>query len=300
MKWDKYYHLPEIEEIRKKIKEAYSNKLTFLEESHEYFLEGEKCICVSELIHQFQSSNSLEMAERCVKKWKRENDPSYKYYGKSVDEILSMWKKVSGEACDFGTEVHEFGEAMFYYMTENYEAEAYKSCVSKGKFKDGKPCPSNNQEKAIMDFWYSLPETFVPVLAETKVFNRKGQLYAGTFDILFYYVNESNPLKNGLYILDYKTNSDLRGIKKAQYDNRLKYPFENYKDVPESIYTLQLAAYQIPMENLGFKVLGRVLIWLRHDEEGAGFEKVPLKEEAPMLRKFLGIPPAKQILEEGI
>lgn len=300
MKWDKYYYLPEIEEIRKKIKEAYSNKLVFIEESHEYFLDGVKYRSVSDLIHSFQSTDFEKMAERCEKKWRREKDKSYKYYGITAEEIMTLWDKNADEACDFGKEVHEFGEAMFYFMTEDYDAEAYKSCVAKGKFKDGKPCPSNNQEKAIMDFWYSLPENFVPVLAETKVFNRKGMPYAGTFDICFYFVDDKNPSNSGIYILDYKTNKDLLGEKKAQYDSHLTYPFENYTDIPKNIYTLQLSSYQIPIENLGFKVMGRVLIWLRHDEDGAGFKKVKLDKKTNELRDFFCIPSVAQILQEGI
>ena len=87
-------------------------------------------------------------------------------------------------ACDFGTEVHAFGESMFYYMTEQYD-KILPEC--KHKFVDNRPHPTNPQEEAIVKFWDDLPESIVPVLAETKVFNRNGTPYAGTFDILFYY-----------------------------------------------------------------------------------------------------------------
>ena len=40
------------------------------------------------------------------------------------------------------------------------------------KFKNGLPCPTNPHEEAIVKFWDDLPENYVPVLAETKVFNR--------------------------------------------------------------------------------------------------------------------------------
>jgi hypothetical protein len=118
MKWDKYYHLPEIEEIRKKIVETYTNKLVFLEGPHEYYLDGVKYTCVSDVTHKYKPTTAEQMAEYCVKKWKRDQDPSYKYYGMSKEEILEQWGKISGAACDFGTNVHAFGESMFYFMTD--------------------------------------------------------------------------------------------------------------------------------------------------------------------------------------
>jgi hypothetical protein len=146
------------------------------------------------------------MAENCVKKWQRDQDPSYKYYGLTKEEILAQWAVKSGNACEYGTEVHAFGESMFYHMIGESE-KILPEC--KDKFIDGIPCPSNPHEEAIVKFWNDLPETFVPVLAETKVFNRNGTPYAGTFDILFYYVDEKNPWKSGLVIFDYKTNEDI-------------------------------------------------------------------------------------------
>ena len=81
MKWKKYYHLPEIDEIREKIINTYTNKLVFLDEPHEYYLDGVKYMCVSEVTHKYKPTTSEQMAENCVKKWQRDQDPSYKYYG---------------------------------------------------------------------------------------------------------------------------------------------------------------------------------------------------------------------------
>ena len=169
MKWDKYYNLPEIVEIRQKILDTYTNKLIFLEEPHEYYLDGEQYMCVSDVTHKFKPITSEQMAENCVKKWQKDQDPNYKYFGMSKEEILAQWAIKSGNACDFGTEVHAFGESMFYYMTEQYD-KILPECAD--KFKDGFPCPSCPQEAAIVKFWNDLPENIVPVLAETKVFNK--------------------------------------------------------------------------------------------------------------------------------
>lgn len=290
-KWEKYYNLPEIQEIRNKIIETYTNKLVFYEIPHEYYLDGVQYISVSDVTHRYKPITSEQMAENCVKKWQKEQDPSYKYYGMSKEQILAQWKIKSDKACDFGTDVHAFGESMFYYMIGEPE-RILEEC--KEQFTENGPQPSNPQEEAIVKFWNDLPENFVPVLAETKVFNRNGTQYAGTFDILFYYVEEPESPKNGLVIFDYKTNEDLY----KNYNNqKLLWPFQDMLDQAVSYYTLQLGCYQVPLENLGYKVIARRLIWVRPN---GSYEKVKIDSIADRIRKALNIPSAQEIIENKI
>lgn len=290
-KWSKYYDLPEIQEIREKILETYTNKLIFLEGPHEYYLDGVQYMCVSDVTHKYKPITSEQMAENCVKKWQRDQDPSYKYYGMSKEEILAQWAIKSGHACDFGTEVHAFGESMFYHMIGEPD-KILPECAN--KFKDGIPIPTNPHEEAVVKFWDDIPETFVPVLAETKVFNRNGTPYAGTFDILFYYVDEDNPQNSGLVIFDYKTNEDLYKNFKQQ---KLLWPFNDMLDMSYSYYTLQLGCYQIPLENLGMKIVGRRLIWLKPDGK---YESVKVNRISDRVREALDIPSAETIINENI
>ena len=290
-KWSKYYDLPEIQEIREKIVETYTNKLIFLEGPHEYYLDGVQYMCVSDVTHKYKPVTGEQMAENCVKKWQRDQDPSYKYYGLTKEEILAQWAVKSGHACEFGTEVHAFGESMFYYMIGEPE-KILPECAD--KFRDGIPHPTSLHEEAVVKFWEDIPETFVPVLAETKVFNRNGTPYAGTFDILFYYVDEKNPSKSGLVIFDYKTNEDLYKNFRGQ---KLLWPFNDMLDMSYSYYTLQLGCYQVPLENLGYKVVGRRLIWLKPD---GTYDSIKVNGVSDRIREALDIPDAKKIIEENI
>lgn len=290
-KWSKYYDLPEIQEIRERIVETYTNKLIFLEGPHEYYLDGVQYMCVSDVTHKYKPVTGEQMAENCVKKWQKDQDPSYKYYGLTKEEILAQWAVKSGHACEFGTEVHAFGESMFYYMIGEPE-KILPECAD--KFRDGIPHPTSLHEEAVVKFWEDIPETFVPVLAETKVFNRNGTPYAGTFDILFYYVDEKNPQKSGLVIFDYKTNEDLYKNFRGQ---KLLWPFNDMLDMSYSYYTLQLGCYQVPLENLGYKVIGRRLIWLRPD---GTYDSVKVNGVSDRIREALDIPDAKKIIEENI
>ena len=290
-KWSKYYDLPELQEIRERIVETYTNKLIFLEGPHEYYLDGVQYMCVSDVTHKYKPVTGEQMAENCVKKWQKDQDPSYKYYGLTKEEILAQWAVKSGHACEFGTEVHAFGESMFYYMIGEPE-KILSECAD--TFSDGIPHPTSLHEEAVVKFWEDIPETFVPVLAETKVFNRNGTPYAGTFDILFYYVDEKNPQKSGLVIFDYKTNEDLYKNFRGQ---KLLWPFNDMLDMSYSYYTLQLGCYQVPLENLGYKVIGRRLIWLRPD---GTYDSVKVNGVSDRIREALDIPDAKKIIEENI
>jgi len=291
MKWDKYYNLSEIQEVRNRILDTYTNKLVFEEGPHKYYLDGVEYISVSEVTHRYKPIDGEQMAENCVMKWQRDQDPSYKYYGMTKEEILAKWKIKSDNACEFGTNVHAFGESMFYYMTEESE-KILDEC--KEQFDDDGPHPANPQEEAVVKFWNDLPENFVPVLAETRVFNRNGTQYAGTFDILFYYVEEPESPNNGLVIFDYKTNEDLYKNYRGQ---TLLWPFQDMLDQNASYYTLQLGCYQIPLENLGYRVIGRRLIWVRPNGD---YEKVKIVEIADRIRDALHIPSANEIIEKNI
>lgn len=200
-KWKKYYNLPEIERIRKLIKDSYSNKLQFIEESHQYFLDGVEFTCVSDMVTKWSSIDEEAMLDNCAQKAMNPRYPNYKYHGMTKDEIKAQWDEIKNKACTFGTSVHAFGESMFYYMA-GQDDKILPEC--KDKFDENGPKPSCPQEEAIVKFWNDIPETIIPVLAETKVFNTNTAPYAGTFDILFYYYNEKNPEKSGLMIFDYK------------------------------------------------------------------------------------------------
>lgn len=198
-KWADYYDLPEIKKIRKAITEAYSNKLQFIEETHQYFLDGVEYTCVSDVIKRWENTDREKMLEGCAEKAKWKKD--YKYYGMTKEEIDDLWKKSAKEACDFGTLVHGFGESMFYWMIgeDDKILPEYKE-----QFAGEEPVAKNKHEEAVIQFWKDIPDCFVPVLAETKVFNKDGTPYAGTFDILFYYYKGKNDPRNGLLVFDYK------------------------------------------------------------------------------------------------
>ena len=284
-KCQKYYDMPLFQEIRKKVCDAYSNKLQFIEESHQYFLDGVEYNCVSNVTHMFRSFDREATLDRCARK--AQTNPDYKYYGMTREEISDLWNAHSAKACEDGTITHEFGESMFYYMA----GEDVKILPSaKNKFKDGKPAPTTPKERQVVKFWEELQDYMVPILAETKVFNNNGTPYAGTFDILFYYYNEEDLEHQGLVIYDYKTNEELT----SPYDSYMLYPFNDLKDESLSAYILQLSLYQIPLEHLGFKVIARRIVWLTED----AYHIVKIPSEVKRLKEALNFTEEEKVLNE--
>ena len=63
-------------------------------------------------------------------------------------------------------------------------------------------------------------------------------------------------------------------------------PFSNLWDESQSLYTLQLSAYQIPLEDMGLKVIARRLI---HLKDNGDYELVPIEDKTKELRDVLNL-----------
>lgn len=207
------------------------DKLEFEPLEHKYTLDGENLTSVSNVIKRFEEgfdteTKSIAYAEK---------------YGLDLETVRANWKKKGSDACDFGHQVHDFGEE--YFHNKNLK-------------------PRNGHEKAVIGFWNGIPSSIVPLLCETMIFTKKYQ-YAGTFDLLLY-----NPSEDGVIIVDYKTNKDLF---KNYRGKMLLSPFDFLLDNPYNHYQIQLSLYQIPLEDAGIKVIDRWIIWLKDDGQYSAY-----------------------------
>lgn len=210
------------------IKSKYS-KLQFNEEKHIYTVDGVIYPSTSSLIKPFKNPFDQE-------KWSKRVAISE---GKTQQEIKNRWKNISKESCDFGTAVHNFGED-------------YAQAIVDGK--KPKLVPLNKHEEAIVKFWSELPEYIVPLILELKMYSDVFK-YAGTGDIILLDTRD-----NTLILGDYKTNKDLF----KQYNNqKMRLGFHFLDDNPLGGYELQLSFYQMLLEERGYKVSNRVVVWLK-------------------------------------
>jgi len=283
-KWSKeLINKTKYKNLRDKIVSSF-NDLRFVEEGHKYFIDKKDGTsipmpCVSNVTHLFKPHfMAEEMAESCSIKYF--DNPESKYYQMTKEEILKAWEDNSRQACEHGTERHEFGESLFYFMTYQYDKilPAFKNRLKKDE--DGRDYFEAIYAKEIASakFYDDMPMCFVPLLAETKVYIVKDKYwYSGTFDLSCYYdqelddKNKLNKIDNsGIVILDWKSNKDLY----KNFNTRMLEPFQEYIDMPLSVYKLQLSAYQNCMENIGLKVVARRIMWLLPD---GTYQKIPLE-----------------------
>ena len=264
-KWKNISNLDKYQQMRDLIKRSYQG-LVFVNEGHRYYYNGKQLESVSNITHLFKpkfdaAAKSQEMYEKYY------NDPTSKYYQMTQQQILEQWTVIKDTACYNGTNVHEFGESCFYFMTYQDDKILHNF---KDRLNDDEFNSINEKEDAVVKFWNDLPQCFVPIASENQVC-REDLGYSGTFDLLFYYdaeLDNKTQDKSGFVIFDYKTNKDLY---KNFRGERMLYPFNELLNCSFNVYQLQLSLYQLALEPIGFKVIGRRIIWLKDD---SSYEKI--------------------------
>ena len=226
--------------------------LQFVEEGHTYSKDGVALTPVSNIVHLFVEPFDIEgIAPLSAAK-----------RGITTEEMIAEWNYIKIKAQVFGTATHLFGE--------NYAIAKFFKKLDPSSF-----IPSNGHEKAIIKYWNELPSHIVPVYMELQMFSLKWKI-AGTADILLY-----NTITKKLIIADYKTNKDL--FKNFQKKTMLA-PFTNLLDMPFNHYAIQFSLYQLLLEEKGFEVEDRVLVWLLPD---GTYNLYQMKYEGKQLKKYL-------------
>ena len=270
----------EVTAIRNKILTEFKD-LTFIEEGHKYFLNGTQLPSVSEVTHQFCAFPFDEQAQAIAYAEK---------HGETPQHWLDEWKFKNLRATTTGTLVHAYGESLGWLKNGHPELITEDNKCKYIKDKNWL-IPTRPKEEAILKFYDELHPNLHFVLAETKVYTGKNkeltnlkQDYCGTFDILFYYKDEEDDSKSGLCIFDFKTNKELTKQFSHEAGKFLAPPFGDLYDEPKSFYTLQLSCYQIPLEDIGLKVIARRIVWLKDD---GSYELLALQDVTSRLREVL-------------
>lgn len=251
----------EVTDIREKIISSFKD-LEFYEENHKYFLNGKELPSVSAITHKFQEEfDSENIAANYALK-----------HGETKEYWLDEWKYNSLKATTTGTLVHEFAEGYFWLHNQHKDLMP-KSCLSKYDkyFKD--IIPTRPKEEAVIKCYKDLPKDYWFVMNETKVYSglnpikemNTEQQYCGTFDLLMYYKCPTDDSKSGLIIMDWKTNASLINDFSRNKNKMMYEPFSDLYAESLGNYYLQLNLYQIPLEDIGLKVIGRKILHLLDD-----------------------------------
>ena len=223
--------------IRQKIHERFK-ALEFKAKGHTYSHRGKKLKPVSNVVGEFHEE--FDTKTHAARVAKRE--------GVSVESIIKMWADNGEQAAQFGTDTHDY-------------AEMY----AKWKFFGGpKPrAPRNGHEIAAIRYLDNLPKHIVPVGLEVRMFSEAFD-FAGTCDLLLY-----NYKTQKYRLADYKTNKDIF----KNYNGNLMYPpFQWILDMPYNHYQLQLSLYHMILQECGYEVESREIVWLKGDQSYTIYE----------------------------
>lgn len=275
-----YPEPPEVAEIRRNIKESFK-RLEFQEGPHKYFIHEddgtvEELCSVSGTIEKFEPYTDWDTitANYALKN------------GYTVEEVTRMWHETNILATSNGTLTHAFGEAYMYFFQA--KPELMPDVIKKMQYEDGFLIPYGAKQCAAMQYYIDMHKMFMddsrplkmwPVMPESQIYifkdNKFGikKRYAGTFDILHAYQTKDGKWK--LAIHDWKTNASLTSDYAKAKKQHLLHPFEDYIDQSLDHYFIQLNLYSLGLQQLGYEVGDRRIIWLKED---GTYEKIPVPD----------------------
>lgn len=272
---------PEVAEIRNRIIESF-RRLEFQEGPHKYFVHDDdgsvrELPCVSDVTHRFEPKVD----------WNAVAEAKALRDGISKEALLRSWDETKLKAANNGTSTHLFGEAYMYFFMGQPERIPD---VVKPQFAEGYLVPYSKKQEAVEAFYKELMavDNIYPVMPEAQVYMGLTDdyadvlPYAGTFDMLFTFKARDGKWKLLLY--DWKTNARLTDDYNRQNGRMALAPFDSMVNESLTYYVLQLNCYALCLEQLGYEVADRKVIWLKDD---GTFEKVSIPDISASLRQAL-------------
>jgi hypothetical protein len=266
----------EVTEGRKKILDSFKD-IEFIEDTHQYFLpqkDGTKkeLTSVSVTIEKFVPYVD----------WDEKAESKALKLGITTEELKEQWLYNNHLATTSGSVVHEYAE-MLGHLVQGHPEEINDRF--KMQYECGYLFPASPKQQAALTFHEDLfvINSIYPVLEEARVYSEELG-YSGTFDKLIYFKHPTDNEKSGWIIVDYKTNASLYNDFARSNGQYMLPPFNDMIDEALSHYTCQLSAYQIPLENIGLKIIARRIIWLKPD---GTYEKISLPDVTKKLREAL-------------
>lgn len=248
-------------EMLKVLKDSFKD-FQFYEDGHYYTYKGKNVsVSVTRFIEQYCNEfNPQEVAEKVAQK---ENRP--------VEDILTEWKYKADFACEKGTTCHEFAQSLWsskpWYLYKFDETDQYINAVDKIK---------RQAQKFKCDYKEHLEH-----LVDELVIGSEEYDIASAVDHLFY-----NKLTGGLVLVDYKTNSTLKGYNdnetmRKKYTKKMKVPLHKIDDDALHHYYIQLSIYRFLIEKYtGLQVEEMFIVYMSEKIENYEIIEIPyLKKE---------------------
>lgn len=237
----------------------------FFPEDHHYEFKGKKVgISVTRLIEDYAN----EFDQQGIAQQVASRD------GKKVTEVLKEWKYKNQFACSKGTDGHNFAQSL--WSKEEYKEDLFDN--------------SNEFKKALIkikaqarNFYEDYKDTLEHLYDEFVIGSEEYDI-ASAIDHLFV-----NKLTGELVLVDYKTNSTLRGYnddeKNKRYIKPMRVPLQNINDVTIEHYYIQLSIYKFLLEKYtNLKVDEMFIVYFSENISDYEIIEIPyLKKEVELI-----------------
>ena len=248
------------DEMLKVLKDSFKD-FKFYEDGHYYEYKSERVgISVTRFIEEFTNEfDSYGVAEKVAKK---EN--------KTIEQILNEWQLKNDLACEKGHLGH-------CYVQSKWNGEEYKEYIKSGL--EAVKTPLELIKKQADNFYNDFNDRLEHLVDELPIGSPESDI-ASCVDDLFI-----NKYTGGLVLVDYKTNSTLKGynddIKNRKYTKKMKVPLHNIDDDALHHYYIQLSIYKFLIEKYtGLKVDEMFIVYMSENIENYEIIEIPyLKEE---------------------
>lgn len=261
----------EVTKIREDILNNFKN-LEFIEKGHIYNLYNKD----GTVIEKIPSASAIIERFTPIQDWDEIANQYALKRDLKVEDVQRKWHENNLKATNNGSIVHLYGENLQKLITDGNPDNICD--VIKPQYEDGYLIPYGNKQEAILHYWEELIgiDTVYPLLPECKMympsdnkFNIK-EVFCGTGDTTLLFKRKGEWC---IILTDYKTNVSLINEYNRSNDIFMLPPFDDMIDESLSHYTIQLSLYSMMLENIGYKVIDRRLIWLKDD---ATYEKISL------------------------
>lgn len=272
----------EVKDMRDSITEAFKN-LEFFEGPHKYILHKDdgttiELPSVSSVVQKFEPEVDWDV----IRLRKAQKD------GVDPEVLRRMWRENNLKSTSNGTIVHEFGESAMYFFQGRFDE--INEYIKHRQFEDGYLIPYGPKQFAASKLYEDILLNYNvwPVMPEAKVYTGYNEVlklhedYCGTFDILFASKGKDGVIKP--FLMDYKTNASLTSNYNRTHGKTMLYPFDDMIDEPLSHYTIQLNLYAMALEQLGYKMSHKIIVWLKED---GTYEKIPVDDIVHKLKKVI-------------
>lgn len=249
-----------IENIKSELDKAFG-KYEFIEEGHYYLVNKKRVgISVTTFLHSYASDFDVD----------RIAPMSAIKLGLTVEETLKLWDYKRDFACDKGTTCHEYNQSL--WSGEKWKrmpfdrSTEYLMAVEKIRGQADK-------------FYKENKEHLIHIKDEQLVGDEDYDI-ASAVDHLFF-----DKRDNTLIIVDYKTNSVLKGYdddsENAWYTKNLKPPLHKLKDTSFNHYKIQMGIYKFLIEkNTNLKIGKLLLVHMTELKEDYEIIEIPyLKQQ---------------------